>query len=61
MYPQKLDLNYAVLIEALRSISQEYLRIDDSKTLSEHCQEKNIDVEEVEELIQRIKDCLNDF
>lgn len=60
-YPIKLEINYAVLIEALRSISFEYLRIDEEKSLSTRCQEKGIDEKEVSELIRRIKDCLDDF
>ena len=61
MYPEKLEIKYDVLTEALRNISQEYLRIDDNQTLNDRCLQKGIDVKEVEELIQRIKDCLNDF
>lgn len=60
-YPIELETNYAVLIEALRSISFEYLRIDEEESLPTRCQEKGIDEKEVSELIQRIKDCLDDF
>ena len=60
-YPIKLEINYAVLIEALRAITFEYLRIDEDISLSTRCHEKGIDEKEVSELIQRIKDCLDDF
>ncbi len=61
MYPEKLEINYGVLLEALRSISEEYLQIDNPEPLSQRCQNRNIDLKQVEELIQRIKDSLNDF
>ena len=60
-YPIALDINYSLLIEALRSISFEYLRIDDKQTLEERCHEKGVAVEDVQTLIHRIKDCLDDF
>ena len=60
-YPEKLELNYGVLIEALREISEEYLQIDNEKSLSERCLEKGISEDETKELIQRIKESLNDF
>ncbi len=61
MYPEKLEINYGVLIEALRTISEEYLQIDNPESLNERCLSRNIDIEEVQKLIQRIKDCLDDF
>lgn len=61
MYPKKLEINYGVLIEALRTISEEYLQIDNPESLNERCLSRNIDIEEVQKLIQRIKDCLDDF
>ncbi len=60
-YPIALNVNYAILIEALRNISFEYLRIDDEETLEKRCEQKGIDLEEVQQLIHRIKDCLDDF
>lgn len=60
-YPIKLEINYGVLIEALRAISDEYLRIDEEISLSTRCSEKGINEVEVKELIQRIKDCIEDF
>ena len=60
-YPIKLGINYGVLIEALRAISDEYLRIDEEISLSTRCSEKGINEVEVKELIQRIKDCIEDF
>ena len=60
-YPEKLEINYAVLIEALREISEEYLQITNDKSLSERCLEKGVYEEDVKELIQRIKESLNDF
>ena len=61
MYPEKLEIKYPVLLEALASISHEYLQIDESETLEQRCLNKNIDVEEVKQLIRRIKESLNDF
>ena len=61
MYPEKLEINYDDLTEALRNISQEYLQIDDPQTLENRCLAKGINIDEVKQLIQRIKDCLNDF
>ena len=61
MYPEKLEINYDVLTEALRNISQEYLQIDDPQTLEDRCLAKGINIDEVKQLIRRIKDCLNDF
>lgn len=61
MYPEKLEIKYDILTEALRNISQEYLQIDDPQTLEDRCLAKGIKLDEVKELIQRIKDCLNDF
>ena len=61
MYPEQLHLNYAVLIEALRNISEEYLQVTDRVPLEQRCLEKRIDVEETEKLIQRIKEAVNNF
>ena len=61
MYPEQLNLNYSLLIEALRTISEEYLRVENPIPLSERCLNKGINLEEAEQLIQRIKDCLDDF
>lgn len=61
MYPEKLSIPYPVLIEALRKISEEYLRIEGESSLEQRCQEKGIKLEEVEELIRRIKDVMEDF
>ncbi len=61
MYPEKLELNYAILIEALRYISEEYLQIDNRTPLSKRCAEKGIREGDVLELIQRIKESLDNF
>ena len=61
IYPENISAQDDVLIEALRSISNEYLKVDETKTLEERCQEKNIDLGETEKLIQRIKECLDSF
>lgn len=61
IYPEKLNIDYALLIEALRNISEEYLQIEDSLPLSRRCMEKGIDEEEVLKLIQRIKEAVNNF
>ena len=61
IYPESIPEPDDVIIEALRSISNEYLRVDDSKILEERCQDKNVDVDSVEKLILRIKACLDNF
>ena len=61
IYPEKVTTNYPVLMEALRNISYKYLRIEDEYTLEQRCEMKNLDVDEVKDLIQRINDSLNDF
>ena len=61
MYPEQLHLNYAVLIEALRNISEDYLQVSDRVPLEQRFLEKGIDVEETEQLIQRIKEAVNNF
>ena len=61
MYPEQLNLNYAVLIEALRSISEDYLQVTDKIPLEQRCLEKGINIEETEKLIQRIKEAVNNF
>ena len=60
-YPIKLEVSYAVLIEALRAIAFEYLQNSGEIALSERCSQKRIDEKEVRELIQRIKECVEDF
>ena len=61
MYPQKITVNYDVLIESLKTISEEYLQVEQTDTLEERCEQKNLNVEEVKELIFKIKEVLNDF
>ena len=61
MYREKLNINYGILLESLRSISYEYLRINDDKDLKQHCEDKNVPLEEVTKLIQRIKEALENF
>lgn len=61
IYPDNVNEDDDIVIEALRSISNEYLRVEDSLSLEEHCLEKEIDVERVKELIKKIKDCLENF
>ena len=60
-YPVKLEIRYDVLTEALRAIAFEYLQSDEDIALSERCVQKGINEQEVKDLIQRIKDCLEDF
>lgn len=61
MYPEKLEINYALLIEALRTISEEYLQIENKMPLSVRCESKGINEKEVLELIQRIKEAVSNF
>ncbi len=60
-YPVKLEIGYDVLIEALRAIAFEYLQNKEEVDLPNRCLQKGIDLEEVQELILRIKKCLDDF
>lgn len=60
-YPEKLEIQYPLLIEALKEISFEYLQIDTEDSLEKRCEDKNLDVGKVKELIQRIKTCVEDF
>lgn len=61
MYPEKLEINYSVLIEALRTISEEYLQIENKTPLAVRCESKGISESEVLDLIQRIKEAVNSF
>ena len=61
IYPEKIEIGYDVLIEALRAVTFEYLQSDEETDLTKRCLEKGIDENEVKTLIQRIKDCLEDF
>lgn len=61
MYPQKITVNYDVLIESLKTISEEYLQVEQTDTLEERCEQKNLNLEEVKELIYKIKEVLKDF
>lgn len=61
VYPEKLAINYGVLVEALRTIAYEYLQINDDSSLEARCQSKKISIEEVEQLIQRIKNAMDNF
>lgn len=61
VYPEKLSINYAVLIEALREIAEEYLQIQNREPLEQRCLNKGINIEETEQLIRRIKDSINNF
>ena len=60
-YPIKLELNYGLLIEALREISQQYLQSKNETSLEDRCKQKGLSLEETKELIQRIKYCVEDF
>lgn len=60
-YPEKLEIPYQILIEALKEISYEYLQINTEEDLPTRCKNKNISLKEVKDLIQRIKDCVDDF
>ena len=61
MYPEKLEIKYPLLIEALRTISEDYLQIENKMPLSIRCESKGINEKEVLELIQRIKEAINNF
>ena len=60
-YPIKLEVEYDVLIEALRAVTFDYLQSPEEVDLTNRCLEKGLKESEVRKLIQRIKDCLEDF
>ena len=60
-YPEPLKEDPVIQIEALRKISFEYLQIGEDVNLERRCIEKGIKVEDVENLIQRISNAINDF
>lgn len=61
IYPETITVSYPVLALALKHIAYEYLRMDNEMDLAEACLEKNVSEDEVKELIQRIKSCVEDF
>ena len=61
VYPIKLELNYGVLIEALREISEQYLQVKNELSLEKRCEQKQLDLEEVKDLIYKIKTSVEDF
>ena len=61
IYPSVIEETEEMQIEALRQISKEYLRVNDEKTLEDYCADKNLDVDKTKELIQRIKDAIDNF
>ena len=61
IYPENVDFANPVLKAALYLIANEYLQSKDSKDITTLCNEYDLDPEEVDALISRIKDALNDF
>ena len=61
IYPETITVSYPVLALALKYIAYEYLRMDNEMNIAEACSEKNVSEDEVKELIQRIKSCVEDF
>lgn len=61
IYPDKIDLDIDIMIEALYQISNKYLQTKDYSSIEERCYEKHINPVEVEELIDQINDSLEDF
>ena len=61
IYPEALSISYPMLAIALKRIAYDYLRMDDEKSLEEMSIEKDVPLKEVQDLIQRIKDCVDDF
>lgn len=60
-YPDKLDMDSEVIIEALYQIANEYLKSKDYDSLADRCVDKGIRVEDVEELMKKINLSLEDF
>ena len=61
IYPQSINIDTQVLIEALYQISSEYLNSDVKDSLEGRCKEKNLDLSEVNSLIADIKKSLDNF
>ena len=61
IYPDKLNPNYGLVSSALYIIASEYLQSKDAKDIQELCVEKDLNEEELELLIVRIKDAMDNF
>ena len=61
IYPDKLNPNYDLVSAALYIIASEYLQSKDTKDIQELCVEKDLNEEELELLIVRIKDAMDNF
>ena len=61
IYPDKLNPNYDLVSAALYIIANEYLQSKDAKDIQELCIEKDLNEEELELLIVRIKDAMDNF
>ena len=61
IYPDKLNPNYGLVSAALYIIASEYLQSKDAKDIQELCIEKDLNEEELELLIVRIKDAMDNF
>ena len=61
IYPDKLNPNYDLVSAALCIIASEYLQSKDAKDIQELCLEKDLNEEELELLIVRIKDAMDNF
>ncbi len=61
IYPQSINIETAILVEALFQIASEYLNSDEKGHLLERCKEKNLDPDEVKSLISEIKNSLDNF
>jgi len=60
-YPDKMNVDIDVTIEALYQIANQYLKSKDFESLEDRCFDKNISVDEVEELMKKINLSLEDF
>ena len=61
IYPDKLNPNYDLVSSALYIIASEYLQSKDAKDIQELCIEKGLNEEELQLLILRIKDAMDNF
>ena len=61
IYPQKVDLDIDVMIEALYQIANKYLQSKDTETIEDRCERKHIGISEVEDLMKEIEMSLEDF
>lgn len=61
IYPDKIDLDIEVMVEALFQIANKYLQSKNYGTIEERCATKDISTEEVRKLMEEIEASQEDF